>query len=165
MSAGTLSAFERSLGRLDVDSTRTVADELDDALASVTLDPVVGAPLPFGGCSLPDWVRTDPTPAELDEAKTGVTAAELAVADYGSVVIRATPDATEQVSLFPDVHVAVVRAADVVPGMPEAFERLAEWTADGDSAIVATGPSATADMGALVKGAHGPKEVRVVVVE
>ncbi|QCJ45617.1 LUD domain-containing protein [Haloprofundus sp. MHR1] len=165
MTTATLSTFERSLGRLDVESTRTSADELDDALASVTLDPVVGAPLPFENCSLPDWIRTDPTPAELEQAKTGVTAAEMAVADYGSVVIRATPDATEQVSLFPDVHVAVVRAADVVPGMPEAFERLAEWTAEGDSAIVATGPSATADMGALVKGAHGPKEVHVVVVE
>ncbi|WP_224268933.1 LutC/YkgG family protein [Haloprofundus salinisoli] len=165
MSAGTLSAFERSLRRLDVESIRTTPEELDDALASVTLDPVVGAPLPFADCSLPDWVPTDPTPAELDSAKTGVTAAELAIADYGSVVIRATPDATEQVSLFCDRHVAVVRAEDVVPGMPEAFERFAEWTENGDSAIVATGPSATADMGALVKGAHGPKEVYVVVLE
>ncbi|KTG11307.1 hypothetical protein AUR64_04670 [Haloprofundus marisrubri] len=165
MSAGTLSTFEQSLRRLDVDSTRTTPEAFEETLASVTLDPVVGAPLPFDGSSLPDWIRTRPTPRELREAKTGVTAAELAVADYGSVVIRATPDATEQVSLFPDVHVAVVRAEDVVAGMPEAFERLAEWTAAGDSAVVATGPSATADMGALVKGAHGPKAVHVVVLE
>ncbi|WP_224449634.1 LutC/YkgG family protein [Haloprofundus salilacus] len=165
MSSGTVSAFERSLGRLDVGVARTSADALDDALGSATLDPVVGAPLPFENCSLPDWIPTDPTPADLKRAKTGVTAAELAIADYGSVVIRATPDPTEQVSLFCDRHVAVVRAEDVVPGMSEAFERLAEWTAAGDSAIIATGPSATADMGALVKGAHGPKEVWVVVVE
>jgi L-lactate dehydrogenase complex protein LldG len=50
--------------------------------------------------------------------------------------------------------------------MPEAFSWLAEHvTSEGGSAIVATGPSATADMGALVKGAHGPKVVHVVVLD
>jgi L-lactate dehydrogenase complex protein LldG len=60
----------------------------------------------------------------------------------------------------------VVRRSDLVDGMPEAFSWLAEnVTAGGGSAIVATGPSATADMGALVKGAHGPKAVHVVVLD
>jgi len=30
---------------------------------------------------------------------------------------------------------------------------------------MATGPSATGDMGALVQGVHGPSEVHVIVVE
>ncbi|TKX83368.1 hypothetical protein EXE43_24625, partial [Halorubrum sp. SS5] len=30
--------------------------------------------------------------------------------------------------------------------------------------VFATGPSATADMGGLVHGAHGPKEVHVVLL-
>jgi len=70
------------------------------------------------------------------------------------------------VSLFVDRHVAVLDEADVVPNMEAAFERFGAEIPDtyGD-AIIATGPSATADMGALVKGAHGPSEVRVVVVE
>jgi L-lactate dehydrogenase complex protein LldG len=36
---------------------------------------------------------------------------------------------------------------------------------DGTDVIVATGPSATADMGALVTGAHGPKAVHAVLVD
>jgi L-lactate dehydrogenase complex protein LldG len=31
--------------------------------------------------------------------------------------------------------------------------------------VFATGPSATADMGELVYGAHGPREVAVLLVE
>jgi L-lactate dehydrogenase complex protein LldG len=50
--------------------------------------------------------------------------------------------------------------------MPEAFSWLGERIReDRGSAVVATGPSATADMGALVRGAHGPKEVHVVILD
>ena len=96
-----------------------------------------------------------------------MTAAGLGIADYGSVVLPSTPAGTEPVSLSPDRHVAVLRTDDVVPGMPEAFDSLAAEFRNGDhgSAILATGPSATADMGELVKGAHGPKDVHVVMLD
>jgi L-lactate dehydrogenase complex protein LldG len=49
--------------------------------------------------------------------------------------------------------------------MAAAFEWLGEVLRETrGSAVLATGPSATADMGALVQGAHGPKEVHVVVI-
>jgi L-lactate dehydrogenase complex protein LldG len=95
-----------------------------------------------------------------------VSAARIAVADYGSVVLRATEDGAEHVGLFVDRHVPVVRAADVVPTMAEAIERLGPLVREERSShVVATGPSATADMGELVRGAHGPKEVHVLVVD
>jgi L-lactate dehydrogenase complex protein LldG len=57
-----------------------------------------------------------------------------------------------------------VRAAEA--DMPAAFERIGELIREGrDDLILTTGPSATADMGALVKGAHGPREVHVVLIE
>ena len=113
----------------------------------------------------PRSASTDPTPTELDAATSGVTAASLAVADYGSVVLESDAAGSEAVSLFPEHHVAVLRATDVVPGMREAVGRLGDRLRDGASAVIATGPSATADMGALVIGAHGPREVDVVLVE
>jgi L-lactate dehydrogenase complex protein LldG len=166
MATGTVTTFEASLDRLDVGWTHTTTDDLGDVLGEVAREPAVGTPLPFDA-SLPDWVNTRPTPAELDGATTGITAAGLGVADYGSVFLPATADGTEPVSLFPDLHVAVLRTADVVPGMPEAFEFFGREIRDGDhsSGIVATGPSATADMGELVKGAHGPKDVHVVMLD
>ncbi|WP_380677309.1 LUD domain-containing protein [Salinigranum sp. GCM10025319] len=166
MATGTVTTFEASLDRLDVGWTHTSRDSLVDVLDDVATEPAVGTPLPFDA-SLPDWVNTNPTPADLDTAVTGITAAGLGIADYGSVVLPSTPEGTEPVSLFPELHVAVLRTSDVVAGMPEAFDYLGGEFRDGDhgSAIIATGPSATADMGALVTGAHGPKEVHVVMLD
>ncbi len=166
MTTQTVADFETALDRLDVGWTRTTADEFAPALSTVLREPAVGAPLPFENVSLDDLpVTLHPTPAELESAATGVTAAGLGIAEYGSVVLQATSEGTEPVSLFPDRHVAVLRERDVVADMPAAFEWLAEAFREGrDSAIVATGPSATADMGALVRGAHGPKDVHVIVL-
>ncbi len=144
---------------------RVPRDEATAAIDTALAPPAVGVPLPWDDVSLPGSVRTDPTPAALDGATTGVTGAALAVADYGSIVLRATPAGTEPVSLFPDRHVAVLRERDVVADMSAAFEWLGDdLRSTRGSAVLATGPSATADMGELVKGAHGPKEVHVVVV-
>jgi L-lactate dehydrogenase complex protein LldG len=166
MATGTITTFEASLDRLEVGWTHTTGEAFEAVLSDVARDPAVGTPLPFD-VTLPDWVETKPTPADLDEATTGITAAELGIADYGSVVLPSTPAGTEPVSLFPDLHVAVLRADDVVAGMPEAFEFLGRAFREGDhsSAVLATGPSATADMGDLVRGAHGPKEVHVVMLD
>ncbi|RLM53285.1 hypothetical protein DVK02_13915 [Halobellus sp. Atlit-31R] len=166
MSTGTVATFEDSLERLEVDWTHTSSGSLSSVLEDVCTDPTVGVPLPDDGAALPSWVNTDPTPADLREAATGVTAAGIGIADYGSIVLQGTPDGVEPVSLFADRHVAVLRRSDVVSGMPEAFEWLGEEFRTGhSSAVVATGPSATADMGALVKGAHGPKDVHVVILD
>ena len=166
MSTSTISAFEASLDRLDVGWTHASAAEFESVLREVSADPAVGVPLSWEGVTLPDWVNTDPTPADLNGAATGITEAGLGVADYGSVVLQGTPSGIEPVSLYGDKHVAVVSGSDVVPGMAEAFEWLGEELRTGHaSAVIATGPSATADMGALVKGAHGPKEVHVVILD
>jgi L-lactate dehydrogenase complex protein LldG len=160
-----LADLASSLDRLDVGWTRTTTEAFSDALSAAIRLPAVGSPLLFDGISLPDEVTCDPTPAELDAATTGVTAAALGVAEYGSVVVRATPQGDEPVSLYPDRHVAVLRESDLVSGMDEAFAWFGETIrADRGSFVVATGPSATADMGALVRGAHGPSETHVVVL-
>ncbi|MFB6122331.1 MAG: LUD domain-containing protein [Haloferacaceae archaeon] len=166
MVTDTVSTFEDSLGRLDVGWTHTSPDGFESTVASLVEAPAVGVSLPFDGASLPDDVTVDPPASALESARTGVTPASFGVAAYGSVVLPSTPDGAEPVSLYPELHVPVVRAADVVPGMPEAFERFGtEIRAERRSAIVATGPSATADMGELVRGAHGPKEVHVVILD
>jgi L-lactate dehydrogenase complex protein LldG len=166
MAADALATFGASLDRLDVGWTQVAPDEFDDALASVAGDPAVGVRLPFASVSLPEWVDSDLTPASLEAAHTGVSPARVAVADYGSVVLQASAEGAEQVGLFVDRHVPVVRAADVVPTMAEAIERLGPAVREERSShVVATGPSATADMGELVRGAHGPKEVHVLVVD
>lgn len=157
--------FAATAGEYGVDVRRVSPGDVESTLAAVVEPPAVGTELPWDDVSVPDSVRIDPTVAELEAAVTGVTGAGLAIAEYGSLVLRADSAGSEPISLFNDRHVAVVREGDVVPDMAAAFEWFGEELRETrDSAIVATGPSATADMGSLVQGAHGPKDVEVLVV-
>jgi L-lactate dehydrogenase complex protein LldG len=158
--------FLESLDRLEVGWTRVSREDVAGALAEAIETPAVGAPLPFDGLSLGETdVTMEPTPAELEAARTGVTAAHVGIASYGSIVIQGGPDATEAASLFPERHVAVLCAADIVPDMSAALQELGPVLREtATTAILATGPSATADMGALVRGAHGPEHVHVIIV-
>ncbi|MEF8782560.1 MAG: LUD domain-containing protein [Haloarculaceae archaeon] len=163
---GTYDRFVSRVADYGVDVTRVPAKEATGAIEAALESPAVGAPVEWDDVDLPAVVATDPTPAELKSAVTGVTGASLAIADYGSLILRADEKGSEPISLFVDRHVAVLRADAVVPDMEAAFGWLGEELRETrDSAIIATGPSATADMGALVQGAHGPKTVEVVVVE
>lgn len=158
--------FEASLDRLDVSWDRTTAGGFPETLAGAIDPPAVGAPLPFDDLSLDSSaVTVDPTPDELRTAATGVTAAGFGIAEYGTLAVRSDAAGTEPVSLYPPRHVAVLRASDVIPDVPTAIDLLSDDFAAGrDSVVLATGPSATADMGALVRGVHGPREVHVIVV-
>jgi len=160
--------FERSLRDRPVTVERIPADEFDAAIEDALDPPAVGVPLPFPDLSLAGHaVELDPTPTQLSEAATGVTPVGPAVAEYGSVVVRSGIEGAEQVSLYPDTHVAVLPASDVVDTLSTAVAELSESIADAGltSAVFATGPSGTADMGSLVYGAHGPESVHVIVLE
>ena len=157
--------FASVAAEYDVTTKRIPPPALEEQIEDRIELPAVGTPLPWDDVTLPDAVTTDPTTADLEAAVTAVTGVALAIASYGSVVVRADEHGTEPVSLFNDRHIAVLREADIVPDMAAAFA----WFGDElretrDSAVIATGPSATADMGALVQGAHGPKEVEVLVL-
>ncbi|WP_331458237.1 LUD domain-containing protein [Haloferax gibbonsii] len=140
-------------------------------MATVIRSPAVGVPFDdeFDNPSLSldrTVIDVDPTPVALRNAATGVTPARLGIADYGSVALYMTGHGSELVSLLVEHHVAVVRADDIAPSLGSAMETLqTELDKTRGSAIVATGPSATADMGELVQGAHGPRKVDVIVVE
>ncbi|KYH25434.1 lactate utilization protein C [Halalkalicoccus paucihalophilus] len=162
----TVDTFENALDGLAVETTRLAPEAFEGVLEEVIEKPAVGT-LSMESVSLEGTpVATDPTPNQLTESVTGVTGASLGIAEYGSVVLPSTSGGAEPVSLFCDLHVVVVSAEDIVPDMPTAVGTMATTLADGrESAIIATGPSATADMGALVRGAHGPKRVHVLVIE
>ena len=175
MSVADRSTFKRRLDSLGVTVTEGPESACATLIDEAAGDPAVGVALSDdrddsedsggAGLALPDRVETDPTTAELRAAHTGVTDASIGVAEYGSVAIEADAAGTEPVSLFVDRHVVVLREADLVPDMPDAFEWLGPRARDESVDVVfATGPSATADMGGLVHGAHGPKEVHVVLL-
>lgn len=163
--ADLVGAFGSSLSDLDVPLRQTTAAGFTDVLKETIVEPAVGVPLGIEGVSLSSTVTVDPTPAQLRAARTGVTPAGIGIAEYGTVVVRVGEAGDDPVSLYPERHVAVVRQSDLVSDMPAAIEWFAgEFDAGRRSAILATGASATADMGALVEGVHGPSEVHVILV-
>jgi L-lactate dehydrogenase complex protein LldG len=175
MSADHIETFRASLvGSATLHET--TADDATEAISAVVESPAVGTPLPFEGLSLPETVETEFSPSDLDAAQTGVTPARHAIANYGTVTLASDPEGTELASLYAPRHVAVVAASAIVPDMETAYERLNGDIAGGtesaggltgtgaDTQVLATGPSATADMGTLVEGVHGPHEVHVVLL-
>jgi L-lactate dehydrogenase complex protein LldG len=169
VSASIAAEFTDELDGLGVGWTRTTAANVGSVLDDQVDPPVVGARSAHEGVSLataPVDVELEPSLDDLRAARTGVTDAALGIAPYGSVVLRTDRNGTtEAASLFVDRHVVLLAESDVRPDVAAALEELAPaFRSERASAVVATGPSATADMGALVRGAHGPETVHVVLI-
>ncbi|WP_280587917.1 LUD domain-containing protein [Halorubrum sp. Boch-26] len=165
MRTDTIDRFAASLSGADASCTRVEAAGLPDALDDVVEQPAVGVPLGIDGVSLEDTdVEMRPTPRLLRESETGVTRVH-GIVDYGTFVIQADEAGTEPVSLYPTTHLGVVCASDLHESVEETASWLGEEFDEGrDSAVLATGASATADMGELVSGVHGPQRVHAVVL-
>jgi len=98
-------------------------------------------------------------------ADVGITSADYALADTGTLVMLASPAEARLISLLPPVHIAVVPTERVLSGLDELFTILPDPAAQTSSMVLITGPSRTADIEQiLVRGVHGPGEIHVVVV-
>jgi L-lactate utilization protein LutC len=100
-----------------------------------------------------------------EKADVGITSADYALADTGSLVMIASPAEARLVSLLPPAHIAVVPMDRVLTGLDELFT-LVPLPADRTSSMVLiTGPSRTADIEQiLVRGVHGPGQISVLLV-
>ncbi|MFQ5830750.1 MAG: lactate utilization protein C [Candidatus Methylomirabilia bacterium] len=104
------------------------------------------------------------------QADLGVTSADLAVAETGSLVVISKPGKARSASLLPPYHVAIFSKAALVESLEqvgvilEALHTDQDWTGTNISFI--TGPSRTADIElTLTLGVHGPREVHAIFVE
>jgi L-lactate utilization protein LutC len=95
----------------------------------------------------------------------GITSADYALSDTGTLVMLASPAEARLVSLLPPAHLAVVPAERILTGLDELFTILPNPAAQTSSMVLITGPSRTADIEQiLVRGVHGPGQVTVVIV-
>jgi len=150
------------------DVADTVRAALDDAVGVVgehagrVRTVVVPPGLPpdwVPGAVVDDGTRTAP---DLDLVDAVVTAATVAAAVTGTIVLDGSPDQGRRaISLVPDVHVCVLRAAQVVHSVPEMLARLEPTR----PTTFVSGPSATSDIELeRVEGVHGPRTLSVVLV-
>ena len=103
--------------------------------------------------------------AACASAAFGITSADYALADTGTLVLFSSPEEARMVSLLPPVHVAVVPRGRILTGLDELLTEVPLPADRSSSMLSITGPSRTADIEQiLVRGVHGPGEIHVIVV-
>ena len=105
------------------------------------------------------------TARELDEIDAALTTCAAACAETGSIALDGGPgQGRRAITLVPDLHVCIVRAAAIVETVPELIDRLAASAREGRPIVIVSGPSATSDIELdRVEGVHGPRRLIVVV--
>jgi L-lactate dehydrogenase complex protein LldG len=99
-------------------------------------------------------------------ADVGISSADYALAETGTLVMLASPAEARLISLLPPVHVAVFPRSRMLANLDELLTVLPNPAAQTSSMVLITGPSRTADIEQiLVRGVHGPGEIYAVIVE
>jgi L-lactate dehydrogenase complex protein LldG len=100
-----------------------------------------------------------------ESAAAGITSADYALSDTGTLVMLSSVEEARLISLVPPVHMAVVPKERLLTGLDELFSLLSLPADRTSSMVLITGPSRTADIEQiLVRGVHGPGEIHVVVI-
>ena len=104
--------------------------------------------------------------AGIATTDVGITKADYALADTGSLVIFTESQEPRLLSLLPPCHIAVIESSRIVPSLDDVFRLRPLPGAESSAMIVITGPSRTADIEMrLVRGVHGPGEIHVIILE
>jgi len=106
----------------------------------------------------------------ISKADIGITEVDYAIADTGTLVLLTNKNQPRSVSLLPPIHLAIVRAENLVRNINDLFIILKSKLKDSEDITSCmtfiTGPSRTADIELnLTLGVHGPKELIVVIVK
>jgi len=141
---------------------------------ALDLPPALAAQKSHAGVCWPEFADLDWAGAGLaiearptkGNDRLGITGTFCAIAETGTLVVLAGPDAPTATTLLPDTHIAVVRADRVVTGMEEAFALIrSERGRLPRTVSMISGPSRTGDIEqTIVLGAHGPFRVHILVL-
>ncbi len=170
-----IEAFVGSVSRLggkarrarSPEEVRDYAARLLDGRRAVASNAAVLRDCGITGLPGVEWAFSDYSAlqAACVQAELGITGADYALADTGTVVLLASAAEARMISLLPPVHLAVVPKERILTGLDELFALLPRPSELTSSAVLITGPSRTADIEQiLVRGVHGPGEIHVVVL-
>jgi L-lactate dehydrogenase complex protein LldG len=104
---------------------------------------------------------------QMFAADIGITSADVAVAETGSIAVCSGPDTPRLASLLPPVHIAIVERSQIVNDLFDVFAKLdaAGATNIASNVTFITGPSKTGDLELrLTTGVHGPGHWHVIVI-
>ncbi len=107
---------------------------------------------------------------QVADSFIGVTSADYCLAETATLVLRTRPGQARSVSLVPSIHVAVIRLEQILTDLKALYTlfrvdpRMREEGLTRCMSLI-SGPSKTADIEiVMVHGAHGPRELHLLVV-
>lgn len=111
-------------------------------------------------------VPFDSDEESIQKMSVGITSCEFVIARLGSIMVSSKN--SRRLNVYPEVHVVIAYVHQLVDDLKDAFDAVQKkYSGKLPSLLsVITGPSRTADIEkTLVMGAHGPKELFVILVE
>jgi len=105
-----------------------------------------------------------PNASDIFRFDVGITTAQAAIAETGTLVLDSAHERNRLVSLVPPVHIAIVSASKICETVGDALTLLRKENEISPAVTFITGPSRTADIElTLTVGVHGPQELHVIV--
>ena len=110
-------------------------------------------------------IVTEPTKEQMANIQTGITDASFGVASTGSVGLQVVNGLAGFISMLTRKHIVILDAETIVYRPRDVFsEKYFNGKFLKRSFTFITGPSATADMGPLVRGVHGPGKLHIILL-
>jgi L-lactate dehydrogenase complex protein LldG len=108
-------------------------------------------------------IITTPTQHELKNTKITLTDSICGIAETGSIVIDNDKDYASYFTMLTAIHIVILLSKNLYEKPRDIFNK--DILKNKTSFSIITGPSATADMGSLVRGVHGPERLHIIIVE
>lgn len=125
----------------------------------------VDEPLREAGAEVVVWRDLEDFREVAARADIGLSTAEWAIAETGTLILTGGPGRGRTVTLLPPTYVAVVPVDRVLSTVPDAIEKYAGEETLPTNLCFHTGPSRSGDIEmTLTIGVHGPGDVHVVLV-
>ena len=104
------------------------------------------------------------------DVRVGITGVESALSATGSLVLSSGEGRYRTASLLPDRHIAVLTRDQIMPDFEtwQGAQQELGYPAftESSNTVIVSGPSKTADIAQeLIKGAHGPREVHIIILK
>jgi L-lactate utilization protein LutC len=152
-SLSLLDDFKRNLEAVDGHCLIVHSDtELDEALKPLIAGKKVAT------------TDAPPSTKDLFSFDVGITTAQAAIAETGTLVLDSAVEHNRLISLVPPVHIALLDASRIYATLGETLAMLQSGGEVSPAITFITGPSRTADIElTLAIGVHGPQELYVII--
>lgn len=171
--AGTI-VHECAMASLN-DTILTVASELGEGPILIADEPLLQQQQTAGALSdiyskVHVWDSTLGREKNIDTAESagiGITVAQLALAETGTVMVHSHKGCGRAVTLLPTTTIFIIKENTIVPRLTQSMAWLAQQSQDGlpSSVNYISGASSTADIELVrVQGVHGPIKIAYIIV-